>query len=81
MMVNPRISCILTAHNKESMIEDVCLGIINNISELTHEIIIVLDGCTDNTEKIIRNTIGEHSIDVKYIYTDDVFELKANNEG
>ena len=47
------ICCLLTTHNKENMIKDVCYGIINNISELTNEIIVVFDGCVDKTEEIV----------------------------
>jgi glycosyltransferase involved in cell wall biosynthesis len=75
------ISCLLTVHNKQDLIKDVCLGIINNISNLTKEIIIVLDGCNDDSEKIINEVMLNTSISVKYVYTDDVFELRANNEG
>ena len=75
------ISCLLTVHNKQNMIKEVCLGVINNISNLTNEIIIVLDGCNDNSEKIINEVMLNTSVPVKYVYTDDVFELRANNEG
>ena len=75
------ITCLLTTHNKQDMIESVCYGIINNISELTKEIIVVFDGCVDNTEGIVKQVLKDININVKYIYTDDVFETKANNEG
>jgi len=80
-MKNTTITCVLTTHNKQDLIEFVCLGIINNISELTKELIIVFDGCVDNTEIIVKEVLKDTKINVKYIYTDDVFELKANNEG
>lgn len=75
------ISCLLTTHNKENMIESVCYGIINNISELTKEIIVVFDGCVDKTEEIVKSILIDLTIKIKYVYTDDVFELKANNSG
>ena len=75
------ISCILTIHNKENLIERVCLGINNNLSELTKEIIVVLDGCTDRSEEIVRNILKNSNKNIEYVYTDDVFELKANNAG
>jgi glycosyltransferase involved in cell wall biosynthesis len=49
--------------------------------ELTKEIIVVFDGCIDQTEEIVKNTLKDININVKYVYTDDVFELKANNSG
>lgn len=75
------ITCLLTTHNKEDMIESVCYGIINNISELTKEIIVVFDGCVDKTEEIVKSILIDLTIKIKYVYTDDVFELKANNSG
>jgi glycosyltransferase involved in cell wall biosynthesis len=75
------ICCLLTTHNKENMIKDVCYGIINNISELTNEIIVVFDGCVDKTEKIVKEVLSQTSVSVKYVYTEDVFELRANNAG
>jgi len=75
------ITCLLTTHNKENMIESVCYGIINNISELTKEIIIVFDGCVDKTEDIVKRIFNDVNVKIKYVHTNDVFELKANNEG
>jgi len=75
------ITCLLTTHNKEDMIESVCYGIINNMSELTKEIIVVFDGCIDKTEEIVKSILNDLTIKIKYVYTDDVFELKANNAG
>jgi len=75
------ITCLLTVHNKQDMIKEVCLGVINNISNLTNKIIIVLDGCNDNSEKIINEVMLNTSVPVKYVHTNDVFELRANNEG
>ena len=75
------ITCLLTTHNKEDMIGSVCYGIINNISELTKEIIVVFDGCIDKTEEIVKNILKDITINIKYVYTEDVFELKANNSG
>lgn len=75
------ITCLLTTHNKENMIADVCHSILNNVSELTKEIIVVFDGCTDNTADIAINILKNFNGEVKHVYTDDVFELRANNAG
>jgi glycosyltransferase involved in cell wall biosynthesis len=75
------ITCLLTTHNKENMIESVCYGIINNISELTKEIIVVFDGCVDKTEDIVKRIFNDVNVKIKYVHTNDVFELKANNKG
>jgi glycosyltransferase involved in cell wall biosynthesis len=76
-----KISCVLTVHNKENLIAEVCNGIASSISKNVDEIIVVLDGCVDNSEKIIRESFVNLKNNVKYIYTNDVFELKANNAG
>lgn len=75
------ITCLLTTHNKENMIESVCHSIINNVSELTEQIIIVFDGCTDKTEQLTKEVLKTFNKKITYVYTDDVFELKANNAG
>jgi glycosyltransferase involved in cell wall biosynthesis len=51
------------------------------MSELTKEIIVVFDGCIDKTEEIVKSILNDLTIKIKYVYTDDVFELKANNAG
>lgn len=75
------ITCLLTTHNKENMIEEVCFGILNNSSNLVKEIIVVFDGCTDKSEEITKNIFSTWKNDLKYVYTPDVFELRANNAG
>ena len=80
-MISKTITCVLTTHNKQDLIESVCYGIINNVSELTKELIIVFDGCTDNTENLVKHILKVSNLIIKYVYTNDVFELRANNEG
>jgi glycosyltransferase involved in cell wall biosynthesis len=75
------ISCLLTTHNKENLIESVCNGILDNISELTEQIIVVFDGCNDKTESIAIDNIKRFNKKINFVYTDDVFELRANNAG
>lgn len=75
------ITCLLTTHNKENMIESVCRGIVNNVSELTEQIIVVFDGCVDKTEELTKNVLKDFNKKITYVYTDDVFELRANNAG
>lgn len=77
------ITCILTVHNKEEMIRPVFEGILNNISSNVNQVIVVLDGCTDSSESIIDDIFNNSDFkkDFQKLYTDDVFEIKANNEG
>lgn len=75
------VSILLTIHNKEFLIERVCQDIINNISENVEQIVIVFDGCTDNSEPLTKSIINKFNKKITYVYTDDVFETKANNAG
>ena len=74
---------ILTVHNKENTIRSILEKLFANISQHTTKIIIILDGCTDKTEKKIKNflTFNRTSIEVEIILTDDIWETKANNVG
>lgn len=70
-------SIILTVHNKGFLIEKVLESIYNNTIG-DYELIVVLDGCSDNSEQIVT----EHKrSNTTVITTPDVFETKANNAG
>lgn len=74
-------SLILTIHNKGFLIDQV----LNAIKERTfgsYELIIVLDGCTDDSEeKVSTFKANNPQMKINVIYTPDVFETKANNAG
>ena len=77
-------SIILTVFNKEFLIDQVLQGIFK-YSNTVFELIIVIDGCTDNSLKIIEEFLNNNkSIYLAHhiiTYTDDVFETRANNVG
>jgi glycosyltransferase involved in cell wall biosynthesis len=75
------VSCILTIHNKESMITKVCQSLVDTLSDNTKELIIVFDGCTDSSEALVKSMLSGYTKKIKYVYTDDVFETRANNAG
>lgn len=83
MNTEPRISIMLTVHNKQDMVESVVKGIMENISEYVKQLVIVFDGCTDESENIVKSYLNgqERKIETKFIFTDDIRELKANNAG
>jgi len=80
-MQNYSVSIVLTIHNKQDMIEKVFNSIIENKSEITKQIIVVFDGCSDNSEKIIDSICSKEQITIEKIHTPDIFELQANNTG
>ena len=49
-------SIILTVHNKGWLLEKVIEGVIQN-TQGPYELIIVLDGCTDDSEKVVWDWI------------------------
>lgn len=80
-MLTNNQSIILTVHNKDFLIDKV-LEAIKKYTIGTYELIIVLDGCTDNSAKIVEDFKNNNkNIKINIIETPDVFEIKANNAG
>ncbi len=75
-------SIVLTVHNQEGVIKDILAGIENNTTG-KYELVIVLDGCTDNSEKDVLEYVNNSSLKSKTIikYTDNIYENRANNVG
>jgi len=75
-------SIILTVFNKDWLIDKVLYSIFENTKTNT-ELIIVIDGCTDNSEIVIKNTLkaSPSNISTKIYYADNIYETKANNIG
>ena len=74
---------ILTVHNKEKTISRILNNLVDSLSKNTQKIIIILDGCTDNTHLLVTRFIENKNskLDYKLIFTDDIWETKANNVG
>ena len=72
-------SLILTIHNKGWLLDRVLDGIIDNTVG-NYELIIVLDGCTDDSEEIVKKHVQKLD-NYTVLYADDIFETKANNMG
>jgi glycosyltransferase involved in cell wall biosynthesis len=75
-------SIVLTVHNQGDILEQVLEGIEDN-TEGNYEIIVVLDGCTDNSEAVLDDYLNNSTITsrVTILHADNVFETKANNIG
>jgi glycosyltransferase involved in cell wall biosynthesis len=79
------ISIVLPVHNKLPLIQKVLHGILAYSSSSVKELIIVIDGCTDGTDIIIKSFLKYYHVDrhmrFQLIYTDNVYEVKACNVG
>jgi glycosyltransferase involved in cell wall biosynthesis len=73
---------IIPTHNKEHMIGDVLNAVISchNLSFGPLTIIVVVDGCTDNTENIALQFKSKHD-GVLILYKPDVHEIECLNSG
>ena len=72
-------SIILTVHNKGWLIDKVIQGIKDNtVGE--YELIVVVDGCTDDSEEVVRNNVQDLK-NYTVLFAPNVFETKANNIG
>lgn len=81
---NSAISLTLTVHNKAWLLPRVLSGLFNNCSAQTRELVVVLDGCTDDSANVLATTLDRlkpSSMAVKTLSTPDVWETKANNVG
>ena len=74
---------ILTVHNKEKTICLILSNLLKYTSNLSNKLIIILDGCTDESEKKVKQffALNKTFIDIEIIFTDDIWETKANNIG
>lgn len=70
---------IVPVFNKEFLIADVYLGIVNSVTPGSdYKIIFIIDGCTDNSENIIRSYNNDNVI---ILHADDVHEILSLNMG
>tara|TARA_B100000073_G_scaffold347802_1_gene363408 strand:+ start:1281 stop:2087 length:807 start_codon:yes stop_codon:yes gene_type:complete len=74
---------VLTVHNKEKTISKILDKLIKNTSSNTIKLIIVLDGCTDASAYEIKRffLLNKTNLDVEIIFTEDIWETRANNIG
>ena len=81
MSTNISFNYIITIYNKEDLIGQVLENVIKCCGENSH-IYPVLDGCTDNSEKIIDEIISKNSnIAITKVYENNVHELLTINAG
>ena len=66
MKIKKGISVIVTVFNKEKFIEKTLLCILKQM-EKNYQLIIVNDGSTDNSSKLIKKLIANKKFDIKFI--------------
>jgi len=70
---------IVPVFNKEHLIGKVFSGIDNSVSaEYPHTKIFIIDGCSDNSESILKEFNDPNSI---FLYADNVHEIRSINMG
>lgn len=80
-MIENTISIIMAVYNQDTIIENVLKGILDNMSENVKEIIIIIDGCTDKSEEIVKHTLSNCPVPVHMLYAPDVGEILSCNMG
>ena len=69
-------SIILTVHNKGWLLPRVLDGIKQNTTG-SYELIVVLDGCTDDSESILNDFVKSNKdIKIKTVHTPDVLRQR-----
>ena len=78
----PAVSIIVPAHNEEATIEK-CLASLENMDYPSNklDIILINDGSTDGTKKIMGNHVQKSKYTFKYLETEGVGAPKARNIG
>lgn len=74
-------SIIYTIHNKDFLLKQ-GLDRIKKYTTQPYELIIVLDGCTDNSQSIVKEFVyNNRQITTCVLKVDNIFETKSNNIG
>jgi len=73
---------ILTIHNKGFLLPKTLTAIRDLTVWNKTDIVFVLDGCTDNSEDLVKSFCGETPfIKTSIVFMDNVYETKSNNAG
>ncbi|MBU5688118.1 MAG: glycosyltransferase family 2 protein [Candidatus Aenigmarchaeota archaeon] len=77
---DPPVSVLLPAHNEEEVIEDTIKSILSSDYKNDIEIVVINDGSTDNTEKIVKK-LQKKDKRIKLLKTNHVGKARALNFG
>lgn len=76
----PKVSVIIPTHNREKYIERAVKSVLRQTYK-DYELIVVDDGSTDKTKKIVKKYVKRHPKKVRYIYQDNRGPSAARNTG
>jgi GT2 family glycosyltransferase len=82
-VIRPAVSAILPVHNKAAVLSDL-LTLLDRalLSYGAADLRVILDGCTDASEEIVRRFFaGRKDYPVEILVTPDIFEVRSNNLG
>lgn len=75
---------VVPTFNKQDLIGNVIEGIHLSVSnQMPYKVVFIVDGCTDNTESILKDYIAKHNLqdNVDLLYADDIHEIRSLNMG
>ena len=78
-----KISILTATYNRANLLDKLYTSIIvnnNNCAEFEIEWLIMDDGSTDNTKRIVEEYIKEGILDIKYFYQENSGKMKAINK-
>jgi len=73
------VSVCMSIFNQAHIMELIMKGLLNNISDNVKEIIINFDGCTDNSETVVKKALESTKIKTIFHHSPNVWEVRANN--
>jgi glycosyltransferase involved in cell wall biosynthesis len=80
-MKKETVSFIMPVHNQQDLVVPIARSIISNMSENIKEIIIIFDGCTDNSEDNFNTILNEFPFPPIILHAPNIFEVRATNLG
>ena len=72
----PKVSIIIPMYNVEKYIKEAIDSVLNQKTKYNYELIIVNDGATDNTKKIIQSIESDK---IKYIEQEELLATNGNS--
>lgn len=78
-LMGEKISVLTPTYNRANLLERLYKSLLNNNSKLQIEWLIMDDGSTDNTKKVVEGFKKESKLDIKYFFQDNKGKMTALN--